>query len=179
MKVLEFLPYAPLLGLLVLAAAIDARHRRIPNWLTFGLILAGLARAAVGAGDISLGGAFLGVFVGAAAPLVLFVLGALGGGDVKLLAAIGAWLGAKLSVEVFVVECVVGMVIVLIQAVGQGRTLTLFRNSAALACSIAHQGIAASAETGKSFTSIDRPLPYAVPVALATLFVLAMRIVGG
>src|SRR5450432_957962 len=84
--------WAPLICTLAVAAVIDARQRRIPNWLTFGLMTAGLAKAAL-VSPQNFGHAMLGIVVGGAIPLVLYMISAVGGGDVKLLAAIGAWVG--------------------------------------------------------------------------------------
>ena len=164
---------SPLFVLLLCAAAIDVRSRRIPNWLTVGLIASGIARAAYLGGWSGAGMSLAGVFGGAAVPFLLFMLGALGGGDVKLLAGIGAWLGLRDAVAVFALQCVIGLVIVLVQAASQGRMIALFRNSAILVGDISRQGVVASApgNGGNSFTSIDRPLPYAVPVGLATIIV--------
>jgi len=173
----SLLNYVPLLGLLLLAAVIDARRRRIPNWLTFGLILSGLARAAIFMGPAAAGQAFVGLLAGAAVPLVLFSLRALGGGDVKLLAGIGAWLGAPAALAVFAATCVIGLFLILGQSLVQGRTIALFRNTAVLVTGISHRGLAAGAD--ESFSSIDRPLPYAVPVLLATIAVLLARGLNG
>jgi prepilin peptidase CpaA len=169
------LDYAPLLGLLLAAAFIDARRRRIPNWLTFGLILSGLCRAAVVIGPSGVGPALAGILAGGAVPLILFALGALGGGDVKLLAGVGAWMGATGALAVFTATCVIGLFLILGQALMQRRTVALFRNSAVLAVSLTQRGLAAGA--GETFSSIDRPMPYAVPVTLGTVAVLLGRAV--
>ena len=171
---IPLLEFVPLMGLLLLAASIDMRWRRIPNWLTGGLILGGMVRGAAIGGAAGLGHAAAGVLGGAAAPLVLFILGALGGGDVKLLAGVGAWLGPLPAFSVFVVQAVIGLVIILVQAASAGRTLALFRNTAVLAFGMTHKGIAdcSTGPDGRPFTSIDRPLPFAVPVAAATLLVI-------
>jgi prepilin peptidase CpaA len=75
------------------ACAIDLRSRRIPNWLTFSAALVGLGYqlAVHGPGGALSGGA--GLLVGIAIFFVPFALGGLGAGDVKLVAALGAWLG--------------------------------------------------------------------------------------
>jgi prepilin peptidase CpaA len=173
MAIRALLEFVPLLGLLLLAAVIDLRSRRLPNWLTLGLILSGLVHAAVTSGAGGLGQAAAGTFAGAAAPLVLFTMGAIGGGDVKLMAGVGAWLGPMAALAVFAVQCLIGLALILCQALMQRRTLVLFRNSAVLAANLAHKGVAACA--GESFHSIDRPLPYAVPVGMATVVVLLAR----
>jgi prepilin peptidase CpaA len=117
----------------------------------------------------------LGLLLGFAIPLVLFIMGALGGGDVKLLAAVGAWLGPVLVFKVILAAAVVGLVIVLVQATTQGRLRTLFRNSTVLTVNMVNMdvvGMETVTATGKSCRSVDRPLPYAVPVLVAVLLIL-------
>jgi len=172
----RLLPFAPLMALLVWAAIEDLRARRIRNWLTFSLILTGIFQSFIGHDGISPGAAGLGMLVGFALPLALYVLGALGGGDVKLLAGVGAWLGPGPVFEVFCTTAVIGLIIVLAQATAQGRLRTLSRNSAVLAINLVHVGdvgLEHAAATGKSCRSVDKPLPYAVPILLAvTLLIL-------
>ena len=108
---------------------------------------------------------------------ILFLLGALGGGDVKLLAGIGAWMGAAGVFKVFLAAAVVGLFIVLVQCACQGKLFALFRNSAVLALSLVHidqLGVKQTSELGRACRSVDRPLPYAVPVLAATLLVIAL-----
>jgi prepilin peptidase CpaA len=167
--------WGPLIGALAVAAVIDWRERRIPNWLTFGLLLGGLGRAAAFGQPGSLAHAGLGTVVGAGIPLVLYALSAVGGGDVKLLAAVGAWVGAGPVVLIFMVEAILGMVIVLAQATAQRRTGALLRNSVVIAANFAGAaeiGLQNAVEAGQACQSIRRPLPFAVPVFVATLIVL-------
>jgi prepilin peptidase CpaA len=168
----------PMLGLLTWAAAVDVRSRRIPNWLSFSLVLAGLGQSVTWCRTVGgPGEACLGLLTGFGLTFVLFGLGALGGGDVKLLAGIGAWLGPVPTLVVFALAAVIGMVVVLVQAGAQGRLARLFRNSAVIAMSLAHageSGLDQAAETGRACSgNTGRPLPYAVPVLLATLTVVA------
>lgn len=170
----------PVLALAALAAIIDWRSRRIPNWITFTMVLSGFCVSALSLGPVSIGQSALGFLVGFALPLLLFLIGALGGGDVKLLAGLGAWLGPETTAKVFVLEAVIGLAIVLAQAVHQGRLRALARNSAVLAVNLAHMndlGVEHVRQTGQSSRSVDRPLPYAVPVmlALGVLFVRSWR----
>jgi prepilin peptidase CpaA len=168
---------APLLTLLFVAAVIDARQRRIPNWLSFGLLLAGLARAIIWGSGGAVEHALLGMLAGGSISLVLFAISALGGGDVKLLAAVGAWIGPGPVLAVFCVEAILGMAIVLVQAAAQGRLFALFRNSAIIAASFAcvsEVGLDHAIQTGKSCRSVSRPLPYAVPLLAAVVVVLCM-----
>jgi prepilin peptidase CpaA len=173
----SFLMVAPLMAMLFIAAVLDWRHRRIPNWLTFLMTLSGIAGSFLAGHVASPGQAMLGMLVGFAIPFVLFAMGALGGGDVKLLAGTGAWLGPIIVVKIFLAAAVVGMVIVLIQSAKQKRLSVLFRNSAVLGVSLINiESIGADAvcETGKACRSIERPLPYAVPVLIAAIIVIAI-----
>ena len=77
---------------LLLAAAHDVRTRRIPNALVVAFCLVGLgARGMLGGCGPGVAGAALGLAI----LFVPFALGLIGGGDVKLLAATGAWLGPQ------------------------------------------------------------------------------------
>lgn len=105
---MDSLPLWIALLVTVLAAVCDVRERRIPNWLTVGTLASGLAlRAALeGSGGLAL--AVVGVFAAGFPALVLFRLRAMGGGDVKLLAACGALLGPSTGLELLLATAVVG-----------------------------------------------------------------------
>ncbi len=163
---------APLIGMLLWAAVEDARTRRIRNWLTFSMMLSGLLQTFLPGSQIGTSQAIFGFAIGFGLPLALFILGAIGGGDVKLLAGIGAWVGAVGVFKIFCAEAVIGMLIVMTQAAIQGRLRTLGRNSAMLAVNLIHVnqvGIEHTTVTGQSCKSIDRPLPFAVPVLFAVI----------
>ncbi len=164
----HLLPLVPLLALLTWAAVADARTRRIRNWLTLSLILTGWTHNATSFGGLAW--AVAGVAVGVALTVGPFALGAIGGGDVKLMAGIGAWVGPAGVVAVFAAEAVVGLVIIIGQATATGRLRALSRNSVVVAVNLAHVrqvGTAHARATGLACRSVDRPLPYAVPTAVA------------
>lgn len=75
------------------ASAWDLRTRRIPNALTFGAAIAAAVFHALTGGAAGLATTAAGWGLGVALFLPFFALRGLGGGDVKLLGAIGAWLG--------------------------------------------------------------------------------------
>ena len=167
----------PALGLLVWAAATDLHGRRIPNWLTFSLILSGIAQSIVFPGAVCTPTASLAGFaVGFILPFLLFALGALGGGDVKLLAGVGAWFGPAAAINIFLLAAVLGAVMVIAQAIAQRRCRVLARNTAVLAVNLAHLGdvgVEHARATGQASRSVERPLPYAVPVLIAMLILVA------
>jgi prepilin peptidase CpaA len=175
---LDLLQAAPLLVLLLIAAATDIRTRKIPNWLTLLLILSGLAHSTFADRGPGIGLSVAGLFASALIPFVLFAIGAMGAGDVKLMAGVGAWLGPIAGPAVYLLATVLGMLIVLSQAAAQRRLPLLFRNSALVAMNLVHirqLGVEHASSTGRSARSIGRPLPYAVPVLLAATLLLLAR----
>lgn len=116
-------------GVLVLAgvavaAAFDVRTRRVPNVLTVSMAAGALAAAGVGLGETSIAGALGGLAVGAAVMLPGYAAGATGGGDVKLFAAVGAWLGPVVTAEAFVFAALAGGGLAAAAAWRRGRLLT-------------------------------------------------------
>jgi prepilin peptidase CpaA len=97
--------------LLLLAAGFDLRTRRIPNRLTLAGLLAGLALGVLQGGWAGLGAALLGAAAGFAVFFFLFALGAMGAGDVKLMAAVGALLGLPLVLWAALCSAVAGGVL--------------------------------------------------------------------
>jgi hypothetical protein len=82
--------------------------------------------------------------------------------------------GPGAVIFVFAVGAVMGMCIVLAQSFKQRRLRTLFRNSAVLAINLIHiQELGAQhvTETGQSTQSVEKPLPYAVPILIAAFAV--------
>ncbi len=77
---------------LIVAAVIDGKELRVPNWLTFPFFFAGViySTAVFGLGGFqwSLGGAVVGLLL----LLPLYSIGGMGAGDVKLLAGVGSWM---------------------------------------------------------------------------------------
>jgi len=75
------------------AAFDDLRRNAVSNWITVVALLAGLLYQGIRHGWAGLGLALAGALLGFAVFLVFYWLGAMGGGDVKLMAAFGALLG--------------------------------------------------------------------------------------
>ncbi|MBV8780264.1 MAG: prepilin peptidase, partial [Phycisphaerae bacterium] len=170
----------PLLVMLGVAAVVDWRERRIRNWLTLCVVLSGVVHNLATPGG-SLQISLLGLLVGFGLMLPQFVIGALGGGDVKLMAGIGAWLGWLGAVQVFLAASIVGLIIVLVQCAAKGRLLVLFGNTMALVMNFAlidELGLKHATETGKACRSVDRPLPYAVSVLIAVVVLVAGYPIG-
>lgn len=87
------LAWAVAIGAALIGAACDLRWRRIPNLLTLPTLLAGLVWAGWSQGASGVVSAMAGCLLLAAPYLVLFLFAGGGAGDVKLMGALGAWLG--------------------------------------------------------------------------------------
>jgi prepilin peptidase CpaA len=85
--------FAVALVVSLIACAWDLRTRRIPNALTMGAAVTALMYHLFAGGVGPVGMSVLGLAVGLVIFFPFFVLGGMGAGDVKLLAALGAWLG--------------------------------------------------------------------------------------
>ena len=143
------------------AAVIDIRTRKIPNWLTVPFCLAGIAFNLIWQGWAGLQASLLGFAAGFAIMFVLLLIGGGGAGDLKLMAALGAWLGPKSIVAVFLLS---SLVVMLISAV-----ILLARLASRLA-----------APPGEQRAHQRIGVTYALPVACGTWLVLAwMLIVKG
>ncbi len=97
-----------------LCALWDVRTGRIPNKITFSCMFVGLAINTLCSGFKGLCNACFGIFVGVLLLIIPFVLGGMGAGDVKMLAAIGAINGSKFVLQAFLFGAAAGGVLVLV-----------------------------------------------------------------
>lgn len=163
---------------LLTASVLDVRTRRLPNWLTVPMFAAGLVFHAVTGGWLGLGTALGGFATGFGILLVLWLIGGGGGGDVKLMGALGAWLGPLPTVIVFVgssVIAITGMVLlffITLMQTGyiQARQRYLVPRKAGAGAAVAGDTSVASRRSHK------RAMPYAVPVAISTAIVLVWQV---
>jgi prepilin peptidase CpaA len=120
------------LAVLVLAAALfDLRTRRIPNWLCAAGFVCGFACQTVREAAFGAGIALL-IYV------PLFALRAVGGGDVKLMAAVGSIAGPTAWIAIFLITAIIGGVIALVLIAAKGRTARTFRNVGILLTELVH-----------------------------------------
>jgi prepilin peptidase CpaA len=115
------LPKILVLALVLVAGVCDFRSRRIPNWLTVTAALLGFAANAVTTQLAGLGIAALGLGLAMSVYLPLYLLRAMGAGDVKLMAAVGAIVGPSNWLCIFIAAALVGGVIAVCLAVTKKR----------------------------------------------------------
>lgn len=96
--------------ILIIAAWIDGKELRVPNWITFPMVLSGLVYCTVTEGWSGMGAGLVGMSVGLLTLLPLYAVGGMGAGDVKLMAGIGAWLGWEITFYAFCVSTIVGAI---------------------------------------------------------------------
>ena len=110
---LQVLPGAALVGLLAVAAWQDVRRRTIPNWIPAALVLLwggwALAEGRLGPAAGAVGVAALVLLAG----YLAWLGGFLGGGDVKLLAAVALWAGSAGLATFLLATGIVGGVLAL------------------------------------------------------------------
>jgi prepilin peptidase CpaA len=105
------------------AALIDVWSRRIPNWLTFGTLVLGVVINVWLHGFSGAVTAIAGAGLGAALLLPFYFMRAIGAGDVKLLAALGALLGPAALLSVAVYGALVGGAMSMVILFARGRLL--------------------------------------------------------
>jgi prepilin peptidase CpaA len=150
------------------ACITDLRSRRIPNVLTFGGTAAALVFHTMGSGGEGLLQASGGWIVGAAMLFFPFALGGLGAGDVKLLAALGAWLGPRDAAWVGLYAGIVGGALAIIVALLHGYLEQALSNVWLLLAHWRASGIRQLHEV--SFAGNRGPrLAYAVPIFVGVI----------
>lgn len=154
------------------ASWIDYKERRVPNWLNASIAAAGFVAQAYCFGWTGIGTGLFGMLVGFAVLIVPWLMHGMGAGDVKLMMAIGVWLGPWVTFISFGVGAVVGGVIAVIMIVASGRTYKAYANLATIAHKVTHRETFFSEfGSAKSFGETSQLLPYGVPLTIGTLMV--------
>ena len=154
-----------------LACATDLRSARIPNFLTFGSILAGVLFHALAPNGSGVAAAALGLVAGLLVFFPIFALGALGAGDVKLMAALGTWIGWLPVIYVALYGAVAGGVLAVGVALWRGYLRKALSNIGALVKYWSLVGIKPLPELTLEAGAGLR-LPYAVPIMVGLVVTL-------
>ena len=125
-----------------IGAIVDLRTRRVPNALTLPFAALGILIAAAGWGTVGVGAAVAGWAVGLLLMMPAYLLGATGGGDVKLFAAVGAFLGPSLMVPALLQTAIAGGVLALVVAMARRRLRETMNGTALLVMTQGRYGTA-------------------------------------
>lgn len=152
----------------ILASVTDMRSHRIPNALTFAAAAAALLFHSTAPAGMGIGAGLVGLIAGLAIFFPLFALGAMGAGDVKLMAALGAWMGWQPIIFVALYGAVAGGVLALVVAARHRYTRTAVTNVRTLLTHWWLVGIkplpALTLESGTAMR-----LPYAFPILVGVV----------
>jgi prepilin peptidase CpaA len=162
------------IAIALVASVLDIRTRRIPNILTFGAAAAGLLFHVCSGGLRGAGFSAGGWATGLVLFLPWFALRGMGAGDVKLLAALGAWLGPATTLWVALCSAIAGGVLAVVVALARGYLGKALNNLWWLFGYWRAVGIGASPELTLEARKGPR-LAYAVPIAVGTLVTLWLR----
>ena len=163
--------YIAVLALVVVACIPDLRTRRIPNVLTIGAALAGFAFHALSGGWSGAATSAGGWVLGLALFFPMFALRGMGAGDVKLLGAIGAWLGPGQVLWVAMLTSVAGGVLGVVIALRHGYLRTALSNLQFMLTSWWISGVRPMPTVTLADYHGPR-LAYAIPMAIGTMVTL-------
>jgi prepilin peptidase CpaA len=155
-----------LIPLAIIIAYYDVRYRRIPNPFVLATLISGVVMNAVFGG-------LSGVLLSCAGCLFAFVLmfllhvfGAMGAGDVKLFAAIGAVMGAHLVLPTFLVVILTGGLLATISIIRAGHVLATMQRVLQILV-----GLLPGWEMPRFAVPADRrtTIPYGVAITIGSL----------
>ncbi len=164
---------------ILLASWIDYTQRRVPNWLNLSLIIAGLGAQGVYFGWSGVATGLWGLLTGFGLLIVPWMMKGMGAGDVKLMAAIGVWLGPMLTFYSFTLGALIGGLAAAVMIVSTGRLRMACTNMGLILAKCSNrQTLFSDFGSAKSFGATSQLLPYGVPLTGGTLIILAAQTFG-
>jgi prepilin peptidase CpaA len=158
----------PTVIVVTIATFTDVRSRRIPNWLVLPFLAAGITVCSARAGWHGLLQSLEGIALALLLMGGLAALGGMGMGDVKLCAAIGAWIGPSQLLVALVVMALAGGLMAVCWALVQGFFGQLLSNTGTLLTGFGKRGLRPNPEF-----VLENPraksMPYAPAIAIGTL----------
>jgi len=155
--------------LLALAAAVDVRHRRIPNWVSIGGMAAGLVLWTWHSGLSGFLASMAGLVLGSAFFLPFYMARGMGAGDVKLMGGVGSFLGPYHVLAAMIVVALLGGVIAAWVAYRQKRLKLAMRD--ALMVVFRQQSLKTLEHAAK-----EDAIPYGLAIASGTLLYLVLTV---
>jgi prepilin peptidase CpaA len=159
----------PTLIVLAVATVSDLRSRRIPNWLVVPFLISGIVVSLLEHGRAGIRQSLEGIALAVAVTGVLCWLRGMGMGDLKLCAAVGAWIWPSQMMVALVVTGLAGGAMALIWASRSGSLQASLDGAGDLICGALGRGFQPHAKL-----TLDHPaarkMPYAPAIAIGTIF---------
>ena len=138
----------------------EIKERRIPNWLTLGTIALGIGAATIEHGTQGLVDSAIGLAITGGVFLPFCLLGIVGGGDMKLMAGVGAVVCYPLALRVLCDTCLAGGIIAIALMAWHGILLTTLLNAMRVIFGMPRR---------REGLSKAPTVPYALAITLGTL----------
>jgi prepilin peptidase CpaA len=182
-QVLPF-PLAVVLVAALAAAVTDVLRFKVHNILTLPLLATGLIYHAAVGGSAGFAASLAGALLGFGVLIGFYLLGGMGGGDVKLLSAIGAWLGIQLTFWVFIVSSLAAGVYALALVLKHHMARETWTNLQIIWYRVAAIGRHLAAEDRVEAEVLrgdrrGRVVPFAAMVAVGVVVTLGWLVFGG
>lgn len=159
-----------------LGCVTDLKSRRIPNALTLSAAAAAFGFFLARDGWHGLAWSAGGWAVGLAMFLPFFLLRGIGGGDIKLVAALGAWVGPAAAVWLGLYTALAGGPLAILMALSRGYVRQAFRNIWGLIGYWRLAGLRPHPALTLETAQVGAPrLPYALPIAAGLVMTLWLR----
>ena len=163
----------------VLACWIDYSARKVPNWLNAALAAGGIIAQTAYFGTSGLWASLLGMAVGLGVLIVPWAMHGMGAGDVKLMAAIGAWFGPWMCFLAFAIGAVVGGVISVVIITAARKWFHAAANMGTILTKISRKDTVFSEfGSAKGFGATSSLLPYGIPLSIGAWLVLMFPAIG-
>jgi prepilin peptidase CpaA len=153
----------------LLGAITDVRSARLPNRLTYSALITAIVLRTGLLGWAGLKSGAVGIGIAGGLFCVLYVLGAMGGGDMKMMAAVGAWVGSTHVVTVLVAIALAGGVLALVSMIFNKNLIQTVRNTVRLVLYRFTSGLQPHPEMNVQAPG-SRRVPFGVAIAMGTLF---------
>jgi prepilin peptidase CpaA len=159
---------AMVLLLVAVAMVFDVKSHRIPNWLVFFGALLGLSYQAFSTYGIGAMASIQGLAVGLAAFMPLYLLRAMGAGDVKLMAMVGTYLGPLSTLGAVLTVFIAGGVLAMAAAIRNKALPRLYENLRYIMADMSMKIMVGGAAKVDAVPVSAGKLPYAIAIAAGT-----------
>lgn len=163
------LEFVALTALVATAAFYDVNSRRIPNWLIVVGLCASLVYQTVSGYGYGLSFWATGLFIGFLCLLPLYIVGAMGAGDVKLMALVGSFLGGIAAFQTVILTLLAGGALALLVMFWNRSWKLVFQNMRQMTTNMTIAAMTRQMPKAGAPVQSAGNLPYAVAIAVGTL----------